>query len=49
MKGLLGKLDSVKGSKRRGNEVKDISEGLFHKFMEQIEIILSSLPRPKEW
>jgi N6-adenosine-specific RNA methylase IME4 len=43
---LMKKLESVDRSESRGSEVKD---RLFDKFIEQLEAIFSSLPKPVEW
>jgi len=49
IKVLLGKLDSVRSSQERGSEVSGLSKTLFHKFMEQVDGIFKSLPKPLEW
>ena len=49
IKRLLGKLDSVRGSRDRGSKVSSQSKKLFHKFMEQVDKIFNNLPKPLEW
>ncbi len=49
IKTLLGKLDSVRGSRDRGSKVSSQSKKLFHKFVEQVEKIFNNLPKPLEW
>ena len=49
VKTLLGKLDSLRASKKRGSRVSSPSKQLFHSSVEQLEEIFKSLPKPLEW
>lgn len=49
VKWLLGRLDAVATSQRRGSEISAPAEALFHRFMEQVERIFNALPRPVDW
>ena len=46
---LLSKLDSIRVSKDRGSMVSKEADDLFHKFMEQVELIFKNLPKPLQW
>jgi len=46
---LLSKLDSIRRSKERGSVVLDAEKDLFHKFMEQVELIFKNLSKPLKW
>jgi len=46
---LLSKLDSIGVSKDRGSLVSKAANDLFHKFMEQVELIFKNLPKPLKW
>ena len=46
---LLGKLHSIKSSKIRGSKVSSEGEALLHKFMQQVEKIFKTLPKPSKW
>ena len=46
---FLSKLHSIKVSKDRGFLVSKEADDLFHKFMEQVEIIFKNLPKPLKW
>jgi hypothetical protein len=46
---LLSKLDSIRVSKDRGSMVSKEADDLFHKFMEQVEIVFKNLPKPLKW
>ena len=46
---LLAKLDSIRVSKDRGSMVSKEADDLFHKFMEQVELIFKNLPKPLQW
>jgi len=46
---LLSKLDSIRVSKDRGSMVSKEAEDLFHKFMEQVELIFKNLPKSLQW
>jgi len=46
---LLSKLDSIRVSKDRGSMVSKEADDLFHKFMEQVELIFKNLPNPLQW
>jgi len=49
VKALLGKLHSAKSSKFRGSEVSMKSGLLLNKFIQQVDKIFKSLPKPLEW
>jgi hypothetical protein len=46
---LLAKLDSIRVSKDRGSMVSKEADDLFHKFMEQVELIFKNLPKQLKW
>jgi len=46
---LLSKLDSIRVCKDRGSLVSKAADDLFHKFMEQVELIFKNLPKPLKW
>ncbi|MBU0465574.1 MAG: hypothetical protein KKE12_18600 [Proteobacteria bacterium] len=46
---MLSKLDSIGVSKDRGSLVSKAADDLFHKFMEQVELIFKNLPKPLKW
>jgi len=46
---LLLKLDSIRVSKNRSSWVSNEADDLFHKFMEQVELIFKNLPKPLVW
>jgi len=46
---LLGRLDSVRSSRKRGSKVASMSKPLFHRLVEQVEQIFRNLPNPLEW
>ncbi len=46
---LLSKLDSIRVSKEIGSMVSKKADDLFHKFMEQVELIFKNLPKPLQW
>jgi len=46
---LLSKLDSIRVSKDRGSMISKEADDLFHKFMEQVELIFKNLPKPLKW
>ncbi|WP_299984045.1 ParB/RepB/Spo0J family partition protein [Desulfobacula sp.] len=46
---LLSKLASIRVSKDRGSMVSKEADDLFHKFMEQVELIFKNLPKPLQW
>ncbi len=49
VKALLGKLHSVTNSKDRGSKVSKENEALLNKFIQQVEKIFKTLPKPLEW
>ncbi|MBL6994985.1 hypothetical protein [Desulfobacula sp.] len=46
---LLSKLDSIRVSKDRRSMVSKEADDLFHKFMEQVELIFKNQPKPLQW
>jgi len=46
---LLAKLDSIRVSKDRGSMVSKEADDLFYKYIEQVESIFKSLPKPLKW
>jgi len=46
---LLSKLHSIRVSQDRGSMISKAANDLFHKFMEQVELIFKNLPKPLKW
>ena len=49
VKTLLGKLDSIRRSKKRGYNVSDEIRHTSNKFVGRVENIFANLPKPLEW